>query len=252
MGWNIKDWSRRFAAGLHHLRVHIGFYDAHIEDAIAQGYKTGDIVPNTNDLLVIGPYKLVTDGGLGSQTAYCHQPYPNTDDHGLFTYTQADLAARIKKGTENGFRMAVHAIGDKANGIVLKTLDENPKRPLQGTTIEHAQLLEYEDIPMFKKLGLIASVQPAHLVDDRETCLKYWPGREGRAWALKSLVDEGVELKFGSDAPVTELDPWEAMAVAISRSGHGKAPLSVEQSVKIETAWISSTSVSKPRIRGLG
>jgi predicted amidohydrolase YtcJ len=244
MDWNFVDWHRRYQAGFHHLRVHAGMYEAHIDDAISRGYKTGDTIPGTNDLLTVGPFKMITDGGLGSQTAYCHEPYPGTHDHGIFPYAQSTLAEMIHKGTSHQFRMAIHAIGDEANKIVLQTLADSLIPPLPGTTIEHAQLLDFADIPYFVKLGLIASVQPAHLVDDRETCLKYWPGREGRAWALKTLGDAGVGMKFGSDSPVTDLNPWEAMAVAISRAGQGKAALSVEQSVGLDIAWKSSTSVS--------
>lgn len=241
--FNIRDWSRRGRKGFNTLRVHVGVYDMHFADALERGLKTGDEVPDTGGLVKVGPYKIVTDGGLGSQTAYCHEPYPGTQDYGILSYTRENFEMITRRATEHGFRLAIHAIGDHCNSLVLKVLASNPQPPLPGSTIEHAQLLVMDDIKYFTQLGLIASVQPKHLADDRETCLKYWTGREGRAWALKSLHDAGVPMKFGSDAPVADLDPWEAMAVAISRSDEGGLPLSAEQAVDIETAWISSTSV---------
>ncbi|WVW84345.1 hypothetical protein I302_106379 [Kwoniella bestiolae CBS 10118] len=245
--FNIRDWRRRCINGFDTLRVNLGIYEYHFEDAIKQGYKTGDVV-DADGLIKIGPFKMVTDGGLGSQTACCHDPYPNTSDHGIMNDSPGKIKEWTRKATEHGFRLAIHAIGDQANTICLNTMATNPIPPLEGSTIEHAQLLVLDEIPIFTRLGLTASVQPVHLVDDRETCLKYWPGREHRAWALKSLADVGVKMKFGSDNPVAELNPWEAMAVAISRKRQGGLPLSEEQAVDIHTAWVSSTSNGKASI----
>ncbi|WRT68146.1 uncharacterized protein IL334_005121 [Kwoniella shivajii] len=240
--FNIRDWQRRCKNGFDTLRVHTGIYDPHFPDAVKRGVKSGDVVPETNGLVTVGPYKIVTDGGLGSQTAFCHDAYPDTTFHGIFSFTATELEEMTQRATNHGFKLAIHAIGDQANSVCLKLLASNPVPPLNGSTIEHAQLLNLDDIEIFNELGLIASVQPKHLVDDRETCLKYWPGREHRAWALKSLADAGVAMKFGSDSPVAEMDPWEAMAVAVSRRRAGGLPLSEEQAVDVRTAWVSSTS----------
>ncbi|OCF74419.1 hypothetical protein I204_04794 [Kwoniella mangroviensis CBS 8886] len=248
--FNIRDWRRRAQNGFNTLRINLGVYENHFEDAIRQGYKTGDIVDEDGlRLIKIGPFKMVTDGGLGSQTACCHDPYPNTTDYGMMNDSPEKIKLWTRKATEHGFRLAIHAIGDQANTYCLNTMASNPIPPLEGSTIEHAQLLVLDEIPIFTKLGLIASVQPVHLVDDRETCLKYWPGREHRAWALKSLADAGVRMKFGSDNPIAELNPWEAMAVAISRKRKGGLPLSEEQAVGIHTAWVSSTSNGRASIQ---
>ncbi|WWC62284.1 uncharacterized protein I303_104880 [Kwoniella dejecticola CBS 10117] len=246
--FNIRDWKRRCINGFDRLRVNLGIYEPHFEDAVKQGFKTGDVVPQTDGLITIGPFKMVTDGGLGSQTACCHDPYPNTDDYGMMNESPEKIKVWTRKATEHGFRLAIHAIGDQANTTCLTTMATNPIPPLPGSTIEHAQLLVLDDIPMFKQLDLIASVQPKHLVDDRETCLTYWPGREHRAWALKSLADAGVKMKFGSDNPVAEMNPWEAMAVAMSRRRAGGLPLSEEQAVDAYTSWVSSTSNGKASI----
>jgi predicted amidohydrolase YtcJ len=240
---NIADWQRRYKKGFRALRVHVGMYDQHLDDAISLGLKTGDAVPETDGLITVGPYKIVTDGSLGSQTAYCHDPYPNTDDYGICPYPPKTLAQMTRRGTEQGFKLAIHAIGDEANSLTFRTLAEGP-RPLPGSTIEHAQLLDFADLPVFKSLGLIASVQPQHMVDDRDTCAKFWPGREDRAWAFRSIVDAGIPMKMGSDCPVAPMQPWDAMAVCLTRAAVGDSPMCADQIIDLETAWAASTSVS--------
>lgn len=244
MTHNIAHWQRRCAKGFDTLKVHIGFYDEHLQDAIDLGLKSGDPVPGCNGFVYTGPYKIVTDGSLGSQTAYCHEVYPDTDNHGILAVPPPSLAEVIKRGCDNGFKMAIHAIGDHANHLTLKTISESPKL-LPGSTIEHAQLLDFDDLPLFSRLGLIASIQPCHLVDDRQLCHKFWPGREGRAYAFKSIVDAGVPIKLGSDTPVAPLQPWEALAVAITRAGKGEtSAFCAEQIIDIATAYAASTCVS--------
>ncbi|WRT69898.1 uncharacterized protein IL334_006889 [Kwoniella shivajii] len=251
MDFNMSSWQRRSAKGSRWLRVHCGMYTEHLSDAIENGYKTGDVVPGTNGLVTVGPYKIVTDGSLGSQTAFCHDHYPGSPDNfGLLAYKPQTLADMIQRGIDNGFRLAVHAIGDHANRLTLQTIANASSPPLPGSTIEHAQLLDFDDLPLFKSLGLIASIQPCHLVDDRDLCHKFWPGREHRAYAFRSIVDAGVPIKMGSDCPIAPLQPWEAMAVAISRAGQGdeKNPFCEEQIIDLEVAWAGSTSNGKVRL----
>jgi len=154
MAHNIGHWQRRCAKGFDTLRVHIGFYDEHLSDAISLGLRSGDLIPGCNGFVLTGPYKIVTDGSLGSQTAYCHEVYPGTDDHGLLAHPPRTLSDMIKRGTEHGFKMAVHAIGDQANHLALETIAAGPP-PLPRSTIEHAQLLDFDDLPLFSQLGQI-------------------------------------------------------------------------------------------------
>ena len=244
MTHNLAAWQRRCARGFDVLRVHAGFYDEHVVDAIKLGLKTGDPIPGCNGFVVVGPYKIITDGSLGSQTAFCHDAYPNTSNHGIFAYQPKTLREMIQRGAKHGFEMAIHAIGDQANHLTLRAIADSPPL-LPGSTIEHAQLLDFDDLPLFKSLGLIASIQPRHLVDDRDLCHKFWPGRQRRAYAFKSIVDAGIPIKMGSDAPVAPLQPWEALAVAITRAGEGETtPFCAEQIIDLETAYAGSTCVS--------
>ncbi|WVQ84784.1 hypothetical protein IAT38_006941 [Cryptococcus sp. DSM 104549] len=247
---NIPNWQRRYAKGFRSLRVHVGMYTEHLQYSIDHGYKSGDDVPGTDGLIKVGPFKVVTDGSLGSQTAFCHDPYPGTTDNfGMLAYKPEALADLIKRGTDNGFRMAIHAIGDHANKLTLETLAKADKT-LPGSTIEHAQLLSYEDLPLFRSLGVIASIQPCHLVDDRDLCHKFWPGREHRAYPFRWLVEAGVPIKMGSDCPIAPLQPWEALAVAITRAGEGDEanPFCKEQIIDLEVAWAASTSNGKTKL----
>ncbi|ODO07722.1 hypothetical protein I350_03296 [Cryptococcus amylolentus CBS 6273] len=248
--FGIPNWQRRYAKGFRSLRVHVGMYTEHLQHSIDLSLKTGDPVPNTNGLITVGPFKIVTDGSLGSQTAFCHDAYPGTPGNfGLKTYEPEELGALVKRGADNGFRMAIHAIGDHANQLTLQTL-ARAEAILPGSTIEHAQLLSHSDLALFKSLGLIASIQPCHLVDDRDLCHKFWPGREGRAYAFRWLVDAGIPIKMGSDCPVAPLQPWEAMAVAITRAGAGdeENPFCKEQIIDLKVAWAASTSNGKSKL----
>jgi len=85
------------------------------------------------------------------------------------------------------------------------------------------------DFPRFAALGVEASVQPEHAMDDRDIADKYWSGRTDRTFALRSLVDAGATLAFGSDAPVAPLDPWVTISAAVGRSRDGREPWHPEQ-----------------------
>ncbi|GMK56144.1 hypothetical protein CspeluHIS016_0212000 [Cutaneotrichosporon spelunceum] len=244
MDHNISVWQRRVGNLFDKLRVHIGFYQPHLHEAVNAGLKMGDAVPHTRELVRAGPVKLITDGSLGSQTAYCCDPYPGTNKRGLFVYEEKELANVMGQATTAGLRVAVHAIGDDAMRITLKSFKAEAaagRKALSGSTIEHAQLVQQSDIETFAGLGLIASVQPRHMIDDRELCHKFWPGREGRTFPFKWFVEAGIPMKMGTDCPVTELQPWEAMACAVSRAGEGQEPFCPEHLIDIKVAYAAST-----------
>jgi len=151
----------------------------------------------------------------------------------------------LEHGTTNGMKLAVHALGDKAIHLTLKTMAAMKMPPRPGSTIEHAQLLSFDDIGLFRDLGLAASIQPVHMVDDKELCEKFWPSRHHRAFAFGSMAKAGIPLKLGSDCPVAWLEPWDAMAVAISRTAAGGETVPgwhEEQKLSNLEAWVGSTS----------
>ncbi|SMH37607.1 hypothetical protein SAMN06295885_1369 [Rathayibacter oskolensis] len=243
MRWNVGDWQRRVHGGNRSLRVDTGVYRDDLERAIAEGLRTGDDLVGGEGLLRMGPLKVLIDGSLNTRTAYCAHPYPGDGaGRGVLTVDPGELDALLARAAGAGIRSTVHAIGDAAATIALDALAR-----VGGGRIEHAQLLAGADIPRFAELGVVAGVQPAHALDDREVAEHYWPGRTGRAFALRSLIDSGASVVLGSDAPVAPLDPWVAIAAAVSRAREGDEPWHPEQ--RLSTAEAISASTRTRRLR---
>ncbi|KGJ77124.1 amidohydrolase [Cryobacterium roopkundense] len=236
MTWNLDPWTRRFASGFDSLRVDFGVYSQHLDRAIGLGLRSGDPVPGTGGLLRVGPYKVITDGSLNTRTAYCFEDYPNGSGHGLLTVPQNELLERMLTASRAGLTPAVHAIGDHANRLALDAFEAIGCRG----SIEHAQLLADADVARFASLGIVASVQPEHAMDDRDVADHYWAGRTERAFPLASLLRAGATLALGSDAPVAPLDPWVALAAAVGRSRDGRQPWHPEQSISRQAGLAAS------------
>ncbi|MEO7016616.1 MAG: amidohydrolase [Leifsonia sp.] len=233
--WNLDVWQRRMSEGADSLRVEFGVYGEHLERAIGLGLRTGMRIPQTGELLTVGPYKVITDGSLNTRTAFCFDPYPE-GGYGVQNLTDDELVASMSLASANGIEPAVHAIGDRANRIALDAFE----RVGCAGRIEHAQLLTDEDVQRFAALGVIASVQPEHAMDDRDVADALWAGRTRRAFPLAALHRAGVRLAFGSDAPVAPLDPWIAMAAAVGRTRDGREPWHPEQAIARRVALASS------------
>jgi predicted amidohydrolase YtcJ len=238
MAYNATEWTRRSAAvdGQYPLLVEAGVYPQHLERAISDGLHTGlELAPG----ITVGPFKIITDGSLNTRTAHCVEPYLGVtgDVRGGMNFGLDEIERVLLRAHTSGFNLAVHAIGDEANRLILDVMEANG---LQGR-IEHAQLVRSEDFPRFGRLGIVASVQPEHAVDDRDVTDVYWADRSGRAFALRTLVDEGARLILGSDAPVSPLDPWVSIAAAVTRTRDGRAPWHPEQSLTLAEAIAFST-----------
>ena len=108
-------------------------------------------------------------------------------------------------------------------------------------TVEHAQLVSASDFERFGVLGLIASVQPEHAMDDRDVADRHWAGRTDRAFAFGSLARAGAVMRLGSDAPVSPLDPWIGMSAAVTRLRDGLQPWHPEQALDLDTALAATT-----------
>lgn len=237
---NLTTWCRRFDAGFNALRIRAGVWTPWLDDVLAQGLRTGDIVPGTGGLLEQGPFKVVTDGSLNTRTAYCHDPYPGLtgpEAHGILSVPPDELVPLMKRADGGGLRCAIHAIGDHANTLALDAFAATGARG----SVEHTQLLDPADLARFAELGVVASVQPEHAMDDRDIADRHWAGRTGRAFPYGALDDAGAVLALGSDAPVAPLDPWFAIAAAVSRSRDGRVPWHPEQRIDLRTALAAST-----------
>lgn len=238
-GWNLDVWRRRIAGGASgssDLRVEFGIYGEHLERAAELGLRTDDVVDDTAGLLTVGPFKVISDGSLNTRTALCSHAYPD-GGHGVANLSPDELVERMRFAVGHGLVPAVHAIGDEANRRALDAFETVGS----GGRIEHAQLIDAADIPRFARLGVTASVQPEHAMDDRDVADRLWPGRTDRAFPLADLHAAGARLAFGSDAPVAPLDPWAAIASAVGRSRDGRAPWHPEQSIPAEVALRAST-----------
>lgn len=234
MTWSFDNWRRRMAAGYDTQRVRAGVYPQFLGRAITEGLHTGDLL---SELLEVGPFKIITDGSLNTRTAYCVDPYPSMGSYrGALNVKPAELRQWLRRASTAGLSAAVHAIGDEANSLALDAFES------LGITgrIEHAQLLSEADVARFGRLGIAASVQPEHAMDDRDVAEIYWAGRTARSFVLASLSAAGAELLMGSDAPVAPLDPWVTIAAAVGR-GRGREPWHPEQ--RISTALALDSSV---------
>ena len=240
LAWNAENWRRRIRNGNDLLRVEFGIYPEHLERAIDSGLRTGDTIASTEGLLRVGPLKVITDGSLGSKTAYCSHEYPGLSGpraKGILNVAPKDLVRYMQKAQTNGLECAVHAIGDEANTLALDAFEAVG----MSGSIEHAQLMKPEDVERMSVLDVVASVQPEHLMDDRDAIDELWAGQESNAFPLALMLDADVEMQFGSDAPVAPLDPWHAIAAAVGRSRDGREPWHPEGCIDVEAALEASS-----------
>ena len=163
--------------------------------------------------MTVGPLKVIVDGSLGTRTAYCHDRYPG-GGRGALNIAPDRLQQLMSRARSNGLECAIHAIGDAACAVVLDSFAATGARG----SIEHAQLVADADLTVFAELGVIASVQPAHVYDDAPLADRYWAGRTARAFPYGSLHRAGVRFTLGSDAPVAPLDPWRTLRAAVDRT----------------------------------
>ena len=237
MAWNRDTWRRRMASGFDTQRVEFAIYTQHLDRAIAEGLRTGAPI---NELLTVGRYKVLTDGSLNTRTAWCVEPFAGTANRGGLEIDPATLTTHMRRAVAAGIEPSVHAIGDAAISVALDAFEAVGA----GGRIEHAQLVAASDLERFAALGVTASVQPEHAMDDRDVADVYWAGRTERVIPLRSLLAAGARLVFGSDAPVAPLDPWVSMAAAVGRTRDGREPWHPEQRVSNAEALAASVQSS--------
>jgi predicted amidohydrolase YtcJ len=172
--------------------------------------------------LTVRSVKLYADGALGSRGAALIEPY--TDDpgnRGLTLMSSEQIVAVAESAVVKGFQVCIHAIGDRANTIVLDAYEKafgGKSGKERRFRVEHAQILSESDIPRFERLGVIPSMQPTHCTSDM-----YWaearlgPVRIRRAYAWRSLLNTGVIICGGSDVPVESPNPLLGFYAAITR-----------------------------------
>ena len=216
----------------------------------------GPIIGAYGNRLTVRALKFYADGSLGSRSAALLEPYSDAPDtSGFLTIKEEDLLPVLEEALRKGIQCETHAIGDKGNRFILDEYEKALKAvPVDQRKIadprwrvEHSQIVNPLDIPRFKKLGIIPSMQASHAIGD----LHFAPARLGikrlaGAYAWNSFVKSGVIVPGGSDAPVERGEPMIEFYAAVARkdikgwSGDGWHPeeaLSRDQALKMLTIW---------------
>ena len=189
----------------------------------------GPVADRDAHRLTVRCVKIFADGALGSRGAALLEPYSDAPaTKGVITTSEADIYALTRRALGAGFQVATHAIGDAANRFTLdayeQALNETHARDAR-LRIEHAQVLAAADIPRFAKLGVIASMQPAHCTSDMAWAeQRVGPRRILGAYAWRSVLKTGAHLPLSSDFPGETLDPFAGMYAAVTRQDASGKP----------------------------
>ncbi len=206
------------------LRVYHCIPSDELEEAVSR-----KIVKGTDgDRLWSGHVKLFADGSLGSGTALLHEPYiEEPQKYGIAYLRPEELYKQIKSAYRYGYDVAIHAIGDKAvtNALEAISLARKSYPGERRDRIEHVQLFRPKDLALFRDLGVTASVQPVFLGSDWKVANEKWGTDRCRfAYAWKSLLNAGIQLQFGSDAPVESINPLLGFHGAVTRQNLAGEP----------------------------
>jgi predicted amidohydrolase YtcJ len=222
-------WQRLNAERRLTLRVWASLPASRLDEALDLELRTG----LGDDWLRIGPVKAFADGTLGSRTASMLSPFADGGT-GVRLVEREELEEGIRRATAGGLDVAVHAIGDAANRLVLDAFEATAplwqpagRRP----RIEHAQLLDPADVGRFARLGITASVQPSHAPSDRAVAQAAWGDRCDGAYAYASLARSGATLAFGSDAPIEPVAPLAGVQAAATRDWPDSEALPIHEAL---------------------
>ncbi|MFI5089651.1 MAG: amidohydrolase [Terriglobales bacterium] len=212
--------------------------------------------PQGDNLLHTTMLKGFMDGSLGSRTAALLAPYADDPGNtGLARYDQAKLDQMAVERVRAGFQLGFHAIGDRAVEMALDAFAEAERDarqrgqvPAQGFRfrVEHAQITTPAQVKRFGELGVIASIQPNHLLTDmRWVEARLGKERLAHSYAWKEFLDAGVPLAFGTDYPVEPITPFRGLYAAVTRrSEDGKQEYFPEQRLTIDQAIAAYTTAS--------
>lgn len=219
---------------------------------VRASFARGPEVDLYGGMLTVRAVKMYADGALGSYGAALLEPYSDdTDNRGLTLTTSAALEELCSRALKHGFQVCTHAIGDRANALVLDAYEAaqadapGAKRADPRLRVEHAQVIAPGDIPRFKKLGVIPSMQPTHCTSDMPWAgVRLGADRLRGAYAWRSLLDAGSVIPGGSDFPVEHPNPLLGFYAAITRqdlSGHPADGWQPDQRMTREEALLSFT-----------
>jgi predicted amidohydrolase YtcJ len=202
LGLRISEWLP-FDADLTTLQAHRAHHD------------------QNDPMLHTGMLKGFMDGSLGSRTAAMKAPYADDPNNsGLARYDQPRLNAMAVERSKAGFQIGFHAIGDRAIAMALDAFAQaGPESRDHRNRIEHAQVVDPADIPRFASLGVIASMQPNHLLTDMNWAMDRLSNqRATSSYSWKAFLDAGVVVAFGTDYPVEPVTPLRGLYAAVTRA----------------------------------
>ncbi len=227
----------------------------------AEVLKWGPYADKTGLVRVQG-LKLYMDGALGSRGAALKAPYSDrADTSGLLIAEHDATLALMKRALEVRAQIAFHAIGDRANRMVLDWIEEafdaDPDGASEATwRIEHAQIIDPADIPRFAKLRVVASMQPSHAIGDLYFApARLGPDRLDGAYAWRGLLDSKARLVFGTDAPVEVGDPRIEFYAAVARkdlAGRSGPDWRPHQALSRPVALTALTSAGAGAVEAVG
>jgi predicted amidohydrolase YtcJ len=192
---------------------------ASLPELVRRGQRSG----MGSSWLGMGGVKLFLDGSLGSRTAWMLEPYEGSRDRGMPVAGAREAAEAMQVAATHGIAVTAHAIGDAAVRRALDLLERLPRVALPHR-IEHFQCIHPDDLDRAARAGIVASMQPAHLLTDIPLVDRHWGGRGRGAYAFRSLLRRGTSVVFGSDVPVASLDPREGVFAAMERRAADGAP----------------------------
>ena len=193
-------------------------------DSLAAGLPGYEVYRQGDGHLTVGGIKVFADGALGAHGAWLLEPYNDlTDSIGLNIMTPEYLRESARIAAEFKLQLCTHAIGDRANRVMLDIYEETISSRADGRELrwrmEHAQHIDPEDLPRFAELGVIAAMQPIHCTSDGpwvSVRLGDDRSREG-AYMWRDLLDSGAVIASGTDAPVERVDPLASYFAAVTR-----------------------------------
>lgn len=239
----IASWRRLGRDGELPLRIY-AMVDMR-EEALDNYFAAGP----TNEFggrLVIRAIKIYADGSVGSRSAALLEPYSdNLQNTGLLINEEDVITRTVAKAVRAGFQPCIHAIGDRANRIVLDAYAATRAGTDVRPRIEHCQVLNPRDIERFASQGVIASMQPTHCTSDMPWVdARLGTARANGCYAWRSILDSGATMTFGSDFPVESANPMWGIYAAVTRCTRAGEPAGgwhPEQLVTVEEAVRSYT-----------
>jgi predicted amidohydrolase YtcJ len=191
--------------------------------------KNGPLRDYAHGMYALRAVKLYSDGALGSRGAALIEPYSDEPtSHGLLFHTFADMDAMVKKAMAAGYQVNIHAIGDAGNRQILDIYAREIDATHSGAQrhrIEHAQVVKLADIPRFKRLGIIPSMQPTHATSDKNMAeQRIGHERIKGAYAWRTFLQQGSRIACGSDFPVEAPNPFFGIHAAVTRQDANNLP----------------------------